>query len=64
MTVVKHWQRLPRELVESPLLEIFKIQLNTVLRNLLQVALLWIQGLDKIISGVFQPQSFHDFVVL
>lgn len=40
MTVVKHWQRLPRELVESPLLEIFKIQLNTVLRNLLQVALL------------------------
>lgn len=38
---------------------------HTVLRNLLQLALLSIQGLDKMISrGIFQPQSFRDFVVL
>ncbi|KFV87623.1 hypothetical protein N308_00210, partial [Struthio camelus australis] len=33
--VTEHWNRLPREAVESPSLEIFKSHLDTVLGNLL-----------------------------
>jgi len=36
----KYWHRLPREVVESPSLEIFKIHLETVLGNWLYVLLL------------------------
>ncbi|KAK4818686.1 hypothetical protein QYF61_017907 [Mycteria americana] len=38
--VTEHWHRLPREVVESPSLEIFKSRLDTVLGNQLWVALL------------------------
>ena len=38
--VSKHWHRLLREVVESPSLEIFRSDLDMVLGNLLQVALL------------------------
>ncbi|KFV81934.1 hypothetical protein N308_14675, partial [Struthio camelus australis] len=33
--VTEHWHRLPREVVESPSLEIFKIHLDTILSNVL-----------------------------
>ncbi|KFV88487.1 hypothetical protein N308_06475, partial [Struthio camelus australis] len=33
--VTEHWHRLPREVVESPSLEIFKSRLDVVLGNLL-----------------------------
>ncbi|KFV87264.1 hypothetical protein N308_01839, partial [Struthio camelus australis] len=33
--VTEHWNRLPREVVESPLLEIFKSRLDTVLGSVL-----------------------------
>jgi len=34
MRVLKHWRRLPREVVEAPSLETFKARLEGALRNL------------------------------
>ncbi|KFP17642.1 hypothetical protein Z169_07863, partial [Egretta garzetta] len=33
--MVKHWNRLPREVVEAPSLETFKARLDGALRNLI-----------------------------
>jgi len=35
MRVVKHWNRLPREVVDAPFLETFKVRLDGALSNLL-----------------------------
>ena len=35
MRVLKHWHRLPRELVDTPSLETFKVRLNGALSNLI-----------------------------
>ena len=46
--VVKHWHRLPREVVNAPSLETFKARLDGALSNLiwLKVSLLIAGGLD------------------
>ena len=49
MRVVKPWPRLPREVVDAPSLETFKIRLDGALRNLiyLKMSLLTAGGLDQ-----------------
>jgi len=47
MRVVKHWHRLPREVVDAPSLETFKARLDRALSNLiwLKMSLLTAGGL-------------------
>jgi len=48
MSVVRHWNRLPREVVDAPPLETLKARLDGVLSNLvyLKTSLLTVGGLD------------------
>jgi len=48
MTVVKHWNRLPREAVAAPSLDVFKARLDGALSNLVswKMSLLMAGGLD------------------
>jgi len=48
MRVVKHWHRLPREVVEAPSLETFKARLDGALSNLVwwKMSLLMAGGLE------------------
>ena len=44
LRVMEHWNRLPRAVVESPSLEIFKTRLDKIPCSLLWVTLLWQEG--------------------
>jgi len=66
MRVVKHWNRLPREVVETPSLETFKARLDGALSNLvwLKMSLLPAGGLGWMTSkGPFQSKAFHDSMI-
>jgi len=58
LRVVRPWRRLPRELVNAPTLETFKVRLDGALSNLIQLkmSLLTAGGLDWMaLKGPFQP---------
>jgi len=67
MRVVKHWYRFPREVVDAPSLETFKVRLKGALSHLiwLKMSLLIAGGLDELtLKGPFQPKPFYDSKIL
>jgi len=60
---VTHWNRLPKEAVDDPSLEAFKVRLDVKLGSLVwQLATLHIAGGLKLDDhcGPFQPRPFYD----
>jgi len=54
--VMEHWNRLPRKVVETPSMEIFKARLDTYLYNLLQEACFSKGvGLDDLLISLLTP---------
>jgi len=67
MRVVRHWHRLPKEVLDAPSLETFKAKLDGAPSNLikLKVSLLTAGGLGLMTSkGAFQPKLFYDSLIL
>ena len=67
MRVVRHWNRLPKEVVDAPLLKAFKARLDVALDSLVWwLATLHIAGGLKLNDhcGSFQPRLFCDSMIL
>ena len=66
-SVVTHWNRLPKEVVNAPSLEAFKARLDVALGSLVWwLATLHIAGGLKLDDhcGPFQPRPFYDSMIL
>jgi len=66
MRAVKHWNGLPREVIDAPSPETFKVSLHGTLRNLiwLKMNLLIAGGLYKTaFKGASQPKLFYDSMI-
>ena len=66
MGVVRHWNRLPREVVDAPFLEVFRAGLDEVLSNLVEWEVsLPIAGGLKLddLKWSLQPKPFHDSMI-
>ena len=64
--VVRHWHRLPREVVDAPSLDTFKVRMEGHLSNLVELWMsLFIAGeLDKMtFKGTFQLKQFYDSMI-
>jgi len=58
--VVMHWNRLPREGLQSPSLEVFKKHIDVVQLDMVywgNIGGRWMVGLD--LGGLFQPWCFY-----
>lgn len=62
--VTEHWNRLPREAVESPSMKIFRNWLDMVLGNLLSVALVLEEGLDRLERSLSTSDFLWYYVLL
>ena len=65
--VVKHWNRLPKEVVDAPSLEALKARLDVAVGSLVWwLATLHIAGGLKLDDhcGLFQPRPFYDSVIV
>ena len=64
--MVRHWDRLPREVVDASSLEMFKARLDGALSNLVwwKVSLPIAEGLElDDLYGPFQPKPFYDSII-
>ena len=64
--VVTYWNRLPREVVDAPLLEVFKPRLDVALGSLVWwlVTLYIAEGLKLDDCGLFQSRPFYDSMII
>jgi len=61
--VVKHWNRLPREVVESPSLKMFRKHVEVALGDMVyQTWWCWVEWLDLMIFEVFS--NLNDSVIM
>ena len=70
LRVLKHWHRLPREVVDAPSLETFKVRLDGALSNVIELqkslpmAGGWTRWPSEVPSNPFYDSIFHSTFVV